>query len=108
DQVLVIGTSAEGGVAAAKVFGGTRAEYRTALQEQRALIAPERVLGRVMMGLGLLLLVLWVALRNRRRLRGHRVTSKPGAAIWRRWITPLTDSPAPHLCSVRPDRVGQG
>ena len=45
DEVLVIGESKEGGVAAGKVFGGTRGEFRKTLEEQQALIPAERVLG---------------------------------------------------------------
>jgi hypothetical protein len=60
DEVLVIGESKEGGVAAGKVFGGTRGEFRKTLEEQQALIPAERVLGCLLMGLGAVLLALWV------------------------------------------------
>lgn len=73
DEVLVIGESKEGGVAAGIVFGGTRKEFRKTLEEQQALIPAERVLGCVLTGLGAVLLASWVTLRIEGRLRGHGV-----------------------------------
>jgi hypothetical protein len=70
DKVLVIGEIAEGGVAARKVFGGTRQEFRKGLEEQRVLIPSERALGYALTSVGAVLLALWVAFRVERRLRG--------------------------------------
>ena len=68
DEVLVIGESKDAGVAAGKVFGGTRREFQKTLEEQQALIPAERVLGCILLGLGAVALALWVALRARAAL----------------------------------------
>jgi hypothetical protein len=70
DKVLVIGEIAEGGIAARKVFGGTRQEFRKSLEEQRALIPSQRALGYALTGVGVVLLAVWVVFRIERRLRG--------------------------------------
>jgi hypothetical protein len=72
DEVLVIGEIAEGGVAARKVFGGTREEFRTDLEAQRARIPSQRALCYVATGVGVVLLASWVALRIGRRSPGDR------------------------------------
>jgi hypothetical protein len=63
DIVLVIGESAEGGVAATKVFGGKRSEFQKTLDDQQSLIPAELVVGGVLSGLGALLLVVLAAFR---------------------------------------------
>src|SRR5262249_53577700 len=60
DPVIVIGDSGNAGVAARRVFGATRAEFKETLDDQKALIPRERVLGGVLGGLGILLLLRWM------------------------------------------------
>jgi hypothetical protein len=75
DQVLVVGTSAKGGIAAAEVFGGTRAQFRRTLEEQRDLSVTGRRIGFLLIGLGVMLLPPWALLEIRWRLRARQVTS---------------------------------
>jgi hypothetical protein len=73
DDVLVIGKSAHGGVAAGTVFGGTREEFQKGLQG--ILIRPGRIFGGLSMGLGVLVMAVWAAFRFKRPPRGARLPS---------------------------------
>ncbi len=77
DEVLVIGKSEEGGVVAGKVFGGSRGQFRETLEHQQDLVPAERVLGRLLCGLGLVL-ACWVCFRIGSQIPGQRAVSETG------------------------------
>jgi hypothetical protein len=71
DEILVIGTTVEGGISATTVSGGTPTEYWTTLATQPERMAVLRRYGLGLIGLGLIPLALWV------RLRGERPECQP-------------------------------
>jgi hypothetical protein len=74
DEVLVIGTTLNGGISVDRVYGGTLAEFWKTRGAQADPIVGLRGVGFSLMGLGLLLFALWVPLRIGRRIRDHRAT----------------------------------
>jgi hypothetical protein len=80
DNVLVVGTTAKGGISAVEVSGGTRAEFRKTLEERRVLSVAGRYVGLLMMGVGLPP-ALWAASRIRRRRRSRRASAETWPTI---------------------------
>jgi hypothetical protein len=68
DEVLVIGDTAKGGVAAGKVYGGKYADFQKSLDDERAFVPGARIIGYVLTGVGIVLLALWVKKNDRPRL----------------------------------------
>jgi hypothetical protein len=68
DEVLVIGDTAKGGVAAGRVFGGKWADFQKSLDDERAFVPGARAIGYVLTGVGIVLLALWVRKSDRPRL----------------------------------------
>lgn len=78
DDVLVIGTTVEGGISVARVYGGTPAKFWKTLATLPDETAGVCRYGFCLIGLGLIPLALWVRLRIRRRLRDDRATLEVG------------------------------